>query len=104
MDKEMRAFKNRGFHEGHDEGKGAKLQEAFDSGYKKAFEQNFILSTLKGVASALKTSYISTNHRGLLDSMKFDGSIDNEALKRDLITICRENRLEILAHYVSQIG
>lgn len=113
LDNEMRSFKNRAFHDGYDEAKGAVLQEAFDSSYKKAFEQNFILSTLKGVASALKTSgfssnsvsvNISSNHLSLLDSMKFDGSGDIESIKKDLITICRENRLEILAHYVSQIG
>lgn len=107
LDNEMRPFKNRGFHDGYDVGKRIVLQDAFDSGYKKAFEQNFILSTLKGVASALKSNYninISSNHLSLLNSMKFDGSSDSESIKKDLIAICRENRLEVLAHYVSQVG
>ena len=47
---------------------------------------------------------ISSNHMSLLESMKFDSTSDIESLKKDLIRICRENRLEILAHYVSQIG
>lgn len=156
LDNEMRSYRNRGFHDGYDEGKKAVIQEAFDTGYKKAFEQNFILSTLKGVASALKSSYNlnqshrhqqhqdeppstpptssssasdlnsstsspvsrtsststtssstmrggSPHHLRMLESMKFDGTSDIESIKNDLITICRENRLEILAHYVSQI-
>lgn len=182
---EMRSFKNRGFHDGYDEGKNSTIQGAFDTGYRKAFEQNFILSTLKGVAHALKSSYnlnskininrnqrpnsltptisstsssqsacgdissassssggsrssinvsnaiptpppsstittatvssttrssninvvnISNNHLSLLESMKFDDASDIESIKNDLVKICRENRLEILAHYVSQIG
>lgn len=193
---EMRAFKNRGFHDGYDEGKKAVIQKAFDSGYQEAFERNFALSTLRGVAQALRSSYnlshqdnprttdsrrhhehqhhhnkrnsphrsdhpkrptsiastassssplgrtrsntednttascssasssasgsscnvsnttgissninvnISSNHLSTLDSMKFDNSTDIESIKSDLIKICRENRLEILAHYVSQI-
>lgn len=95
---EMRSFKNRGFHDGYDEGKSSTVQAAFDSGYKKAFERNFILSTLKGVAQALKTSY------NLSNNMKFDDASEIETIKNDLVKICRENRLEILAHYVSQIG
>lgn len=162
LDNDMRSFKNRGFHDGYDEGKKMVLQEAFDKGYKKAFEQNFILSTLKGVANALKSSYnlnqrqsirptsspavtssslssssssssssaspsssssssstsssstsppssaassttLTTNHLNILEAMKFDGTRDIESIKNDLIKICRENKLEILAHYVSQI-
>lgn len=191
---EMRSFRNRGFHDGYDEGKKAVIQQAFDTGYQKAFEQNFILSTLKGIAHALKSSYnlnsataidttsarptsipssssskltsstninsppsprskpgslfgsrsivgsksrslplagdssagsscssssnvsnttagssnfnvnISSNHLLLLESMKFDDAENIESIKNDLIKICRENRLEILAHYVSHIG
>lgn len=118
IDNEMRSFKNRGFHDGYDDGKKAVIKQAFDTGYKKAFEQNFILSTLKGVASALRTSYnsasssstngvnvnISSKHLSILESMKFDGTTDIESIKKDLIKVCRENRLEILAHYVSEIG
>lgn len=192
---ELRAFKNRGFHDGYDEGKKAVIQEAFDSGYQKAFERSFALNTLKGVAQALRSSFnlsqnqqertidhhgertqdhssprrsgghqkrptsiastaslslsrtqsnpcednttascssasssasgsscnvsgsqatgisssnigsvnISSNHLSTLESMKFDNSSDIESIKRDLIKICRENRLEILAHYVSQV-
>lgn len=103
---ELRAFKNRGFHDGFDEGKNAVIQEAFDSGYQKAFERNFALSTLKGVAHALRSSVtLSQSHQVLstLESMKFDNSSDIESIKSDLIKICRDNRLEILAHYVSQI-
>lgn len=47
---------------------------------------------------------ISSDHLNLLESMKFDSTSDIESIKKDLIKICRENRLEILAHYVSQIG
>lgn len=47
---------------------------------------------------------ISSNHLSMLESMKFDNTSDIETIKRDLVRICRENRLEILAHYVSQIG
>lgn len=161
LDNEMRSFHNRGFHDGYDEGKKIVLQKAFDAGYQKAFEQNFVLSTLKGVAHALKSSYnlsrsssttstsplmpsinrrrsnlfgssknddtssssssssnisnttgssnnnvnnILSNHLSMLESMKFDNASDIESIKNDLIKICRENRLEILAHYVSQIG
>lgn len=224
IDNEMRSFKNRGFHDGYDEGKKATAQDAFDSGYQKAFEQNFILSTLRGVAQALKSSYnlnnqttsgsrptsttstgstassscsatssssplnnrstpinqknrsrmrtnmfgsstrfslgnkttttddlincssnssssssITTNlslgsssvitstgaerggssignddgkdrnsthnnHLLLLESMKFDNVQDIDSIKKDLIKICHENRLEILAHYISHIG
>lgn len=165
LDNEMRAFRNRGFHDGYDDGKKAVVQEAFDAGYQKAFEENFILSTLKGVAQALKTSYnlnknnmnrptsststtstsssstssplpslpsttnsstttstiatsssssssatntnltnISSNHIRILESMKFDNASDIDSIKQDLIKICRENRLDILAHYVSHIG
>jgi len=124
LNNEMRSFKNRGFHDGYDKGKETTIQESFDTGYKKAFELNFILSTLRGVANALKSSNnlkrqttiynqknhnvvnlrISENHLYLLESMKFDGTTDVESLKGDLIKICRENRLEILAHYVSQVG
>lgn len=107
LDNEMRSFKNRGFHDGYTDGKKAIIQDSFDNGYKKAFEQNFILSTLKGVANALQSSYnlsninISSNHLSKLESMKFDNAGDIESIKEDLIKICRENRLEILAHYVS---
>lgn len=144
LDNEMRAFRNRGFHDGYDDGKKAVVQEAFDAGYQKAFEENFILSTLKGVAQALKTSYnlnninrptsststtstlssssssplpssastnsaintnnISNNHIEILESMKFDNASDIDSIKQDLIKICRENRLDILAHYVSHVG
>lgn len=168
VENEMRSFKTRGFHDGYDEGVKRTSQKAFDAGYKKAFEQNFILSTLKGVAHALQSSYnltnrptstissitssssssspsgrhhrmrskrcdggtsssgssssnvsssanspapcsninvnISGNHLSILESMKFDDASDIESIKNDLIKICRENRLEILAHYVSQIG
>lgn len=222
LNNEMRSFKNRGFHDGYDDGKRSSIQEAFDSGYQKAFEQNFVLSTLKGVAQALKSSYnlnqnqndsainsrptstisttsttstassssstspsknpkyssrsrmknlfgssskiscsnkkvddlicssnsssassitasnlsvssvgnnmltpagsskiinktagsaskiksnnINNNHLLILESMKFDNVQDIESIKSDLIKICRENRLEILAHYISQIG
>lgn len=132
LENEMRSFRNAGFHDGYDEGKRSVIQGAFDDGYQKAFEQNFILSTLKGVAHALKSSYnltinsktssttstpspttsritinndnISSNHLSILESMKFDDAGDIESIKNDLIRICRENRLEILAHYVSQIG
>lgn len=105
---ELRSMRNHGFHDGYDEGKKVVIQEAFDTGYKKAFEENFILSTLKGVAHALKSSYnhvnISRNHLSILESMKFDNASDIEIIKSDLIKICRENRLEILAHYVSHVG
>lgn len=175
LDNETRSFKNRGFHDGYTDGKNAVIQESFDTGYQKAFEQNFILSTLKGVAHALQSSYnlknptsaisspsptsspsqlirmrdgdrrnisnlfgsgtattgdisssscssssevsattignsninvnnISSNHLSILESMKFDNAGEIESIKEDLIKICRENRLEILAHYVSQIG
>lgn len=209
LSNELRSFKNRGFHDGYDEGKKQVIQEAFDSGYQKAFEKNFALSTLKGVAQALRSSSnlrhhhhqddhpranisspsrnsgahhhttnsphrlghhhhqkrptsiastassslsrtrsnpcedatttascssasssasgsscnVSSNHQAMgisssnivgsvnisdshlskLESMKFDNSSDIESIKEDLIKICRENRLEILAHYVSQI-
>lgn len=173
---EIRSFRNRAFHDGYDDGKNAVIQKAFDDGYQKAFEQNFILSTLKGVAQALKSSHnlnstklttrptsttssastaspspspsskhrtergsnqlfgssattaksgeisssssssnvsnttgssninISSNHLSVLESMKFDDASDIESIKNDLIKICRENRLEVLAHYVSGIG
>jgi len=157
IENDLRSFKNRGFHDGYDDGRKSVAQDAFDAGYKKAFEQSFILSTLKGVAQTLKTSYnlktknrptsttiscssspssrlrddsgsdcsinlnsssnsnnttggsnmtidIPENHLNLLESMKFDNASDIESIKSDLIKICRENRLEILAHYVSQIG
>lgn len=180
---EMRSIKNRHFHDGYDNGKNTTIQKAFDTGYKKAFEKNFILTTLKGVAHALKSSQnlnsnlgrnqrpnsltpttsssssqlgagdissassssggsrssinvsnitissqsgvhnessptvssttgrsdinvvnVTNNHLSLLESMKFDDTSDIESIKSDLVRICRENRLEILAHYVSQIG
>lgn len=224
---ELRSFNSRGFHDGYDDGKKSSSQQNFDLGYKKAFEQQFILSTLKGVAEALKSSCnlnnkgdsnhndklrqhnnstiiscsssqtntinsngfnhddkinnstttcpkqqiegilttpkkmtpiknlsrndvntprnlsvnsnanniinnntsnlnnsncidrnqtsfnnqkgfvdanLSSNHLNLLESMKFDDATDIENLKDNLIKICRDNRLEILAHYVAQIG
>lgn len=205
LENELRSFRNRGFHDGYDEGKKAVIQNAFDNGYQKAFEQNFILSTLKGVAQALIASHnlnstssgsgptattkitstnlvtksstpsssrptsttssssvastsspypsnsskqrivrssnifgsstttttsggggdisssssssnvsntttgnsninISSNHLSILESMNFDNANNIESIKNDLIKICRENRLEILAHYVSEIG
>lgn len=165
LENEMRSFRNRGFHDGYDEGKKIIIQNAFDNGYQKAFEQNFILSTLRGVAQALIASHnlnstnstattktastnlvtkpstpsssrptsttssastsspcpshsstsssssinnsninISSNHLSILESMNFDNATDIESIKNDLMKICRENRLEILAHYVSEIG
>ena len=94
LNNELRSFNNRGFHDGYDDGKKSTSQQNFDLGYKKAFEQTFILATLKGVAEALKTS----------DTMKFDDPNDIETIKDTLIKICRKSGLEILAHYVSQIG
>lgn len=47
---------------------------------------------------------ISNNHLTLLESMKFDDASNIDNIKNNLVKICRENRLEILAHYVSQIG
>lgn len=104
---EMRSIRNHGFHNGYDEGQASVVQESFDTGYEKSFEQNFILSTLKGVAEALVGSNrysISDQHISMLKSMKFDNAGDIESIKKDLINICRRNRLEILAHYVSQVG
>lgn len=54
--------------------------------------------------SNINVNNISSNHLSKLESMKFDDAGDIESIKEDLIKICRENRLEILAHYVSQIG
>lgn len=170
---EVRGIRNRGFHDGYEKGKKSTIQKSFDSGYKKAFGQNFALSTLKGVAEALKNtlelrqsspdspqSYSpSTNLRDsapttssssttlettstsggvasnsssssnvscnttdlrdryftnnkvsssnvllLLETMDFNNVDNIESIKKALIQICRESRLEILAHYVSQIG
>lgn len=108
LNNDLRSHTNRGFHDGYDEAKTDKLQEAFDVGYKKAFEQNFVLSTLKGVAQALildKINFkITITNLAILESMNFDNPDEIESIKENLIRICRENRLEILAHYVSQMG
>lgn len=103
LENEMRSFENLGFHDGYHDGKQSVVQNAFDCNYQKAFEQNFALSTLKGVAQALKSSARQSQNTSALKALKFDDINEIECIKTVLIDICNENKFNILAHYVSQI-
>ena len=186
LNKEMNIHLNRGFHDGYDESIQLNINRALDHGYNLAYEQHFILSTLKGVAFGLisskspettkdipeansntspeqppttsndrdlaypslssptpkstittaisnrKTfdehqvellnsiliridklqriimSQLTENNKSSTSHLSYQkceselGELND--IKQDLIKICKDNRFEILAHYVSEIG
>lgn len=159
LNKEMKIHHTRGFHDGYDESAQLSANRALDHGYNLAYEQHFVLSTLRGVAfglvssksaktikeettesdspttstdnsstnSTTTTTTTTTTNKQTLDEQQIrlleslliridrlqriivsqltdDEENELNDIKQDLIKICKDSRLEILAHYVSEIG